>query len=111
MVTKKWSVFLLSVIPNDGGLSDVVSVVSWLYAVSDGTHTYNSTGNTQIGPPNKTNFTQYLDITEVQALQWVFETLGQDQIASIETGAEKELNGLINPSVIYPALPWVKKAP
>ena len=110
MSTKKWTVTLLSVIPSADGLSEVVMNVYWLCSATEGTSTYNTNGCTQVPFPNPAAFTPFSSLTEGQVLQWVFETLGPQQVSDIEASADKGLQDLINPPIIYPPLPWAQKA-
>jgi hypothetical protein len=106
MSTKKWTVTMLSVAPSADGLSDVVINVYWLCSAIDADKTYNTNGCTQVPNPDPDNFIPFSSLTQDQVLQWVFSTLGPVQVSEIEASADKGLQDLINPPIIYPPLPW-----
>jgi hypothetical protein len=110
MSVEKWNVTALSVIPSADGLSDVVLNVYWICSATNGTQTYVTNGCTQVPFPNPAAFTPFSSLTEGQVLQWVFATLGAQQVSDIEASADQGLQNLINPPITYPPLPWKAQA-
>jgi hypothetical protein len=54
------------------------------------------------------SFTPFADLTEEQVIGWVKESLGENQVASIEESLDSQLESIINPPVspeLVP-LPW-----
>ena len=50
-------------------------------------------------------FTPWGDVTEVQALEWLHDTLGAEEVTRVEESLAEQLNGKINP-VRLSGVPW-----
>jgi len=121
MNTYIWEIESLDCVPSLDGQSDVVSVVHWrVNAVSD--QTYVKTlldGATQTLPYSSTiygvqsltyklgsPFIAYSDLTKDAVIGWVQAAMGEEQVTAIQANLDKQLENLVNPSVITPPLPW-----
>lgn len=98
-----WKIEALDVKPTEGSLTDVVITAHWrCNGEQDGqsTSVYGTCSFTQPGDP----FVPYDQLTEQQVLNWCW-TSGVDKAAT-EASVQTQLDNLINPPVITPALPW-----
>jgi len=103
MSTITWKIEALDVKPTEGDLTDVVITAHWrANGEQDGqsTSVYGTCSFSQPGDP----FVPYSDLTEQQVLNWCW-TSGVDKDAT-EAAVQTQLDNLINPPVISPALPW-----
>jgi hypothetical protein len=91
--------------PQAEGETDVVFTVHWTCSgVQD---TYSGSVYSTCGVPAPTGaFTPYADLTQDQVLGWIW-TSGVDK-DSAEAAVQAQINNLINPPVVQPALPWAK---
>ena len=90
------------------GHDDMVSVVYWECSgvQEDDTNTYAATlcRNTVIPYNPSAHYVLYADLTEEEALEWVFE---QDSIkANTEAEIQSMIDAQITPPIVTPALPW-----
>jgi hypothetical protein len=90
------------------GHDDMISVVYWQCVgseeVNGTTHVATLCRNTVIPYDATHHYVLYADLTEAEALEWVFE---QD---SIKANTEAEIQAMIDaqatPPILTPALPW-----
>ena len=118
--TITWKVTNLDCYPKYDMETDVVFTVHWdclgNMTVATGSlsgSTYNSRlyGTTGVTYHSGSSFTPYNQLTEPQVLSWVFESMGPEQKASIETGASTAIYTQIDPPVVSPPLPWAPVPP
>ena len=103
MSTITWKIEALDVKPTEGSLTDVVITAHWrCNGEQDGqdTSVYGTCSFSQPGDP----FVPYDQLTEQLVLGWCWDN-GVDKDA-IEASVQAQLDNLINPPVITPALPW-----
>ena len=102
--TFNWTVTAMDCYPQADGETDVVFVVHWTCAGTDGTYS-SSVYNTQAvtytaGSP----YTPYADLTQDQVLGWIWAA-GVDKAAT-EAAVQQMIDNQINPPVVTPPLPW-----
>jgi len=90
--------------PQEGSETDVVFTVHWTCAGTDGTYNA-SVYSTCFVPTLEGAFTPYAELTQLQVLNWIWAN-GVDQ-AVTEAAVDQQIQALINPTVVTPALPWV----
>lgn len=109
-VTPEWHIAALESAPSEDGLTDVVKVGHWTVSATevDGANTYtaSSYGSVGFGEPDPDAFVDYPDITEEEAITWVKETLGAEQVAAIESNLTDQIANQKNPPVVTLPLPW-----
>lgn len=105
-MTTTWNVVSMDCYPEKDGLTDVVFTVHWNLTAVDGDYTgyvYGSVGVTlDAGSP----YTPYADLTQDQVVGWVKDSLGAEQVASLEANVAAQIENQKNPPVVTPPLPW-----
>lgn len=106
-ITYNWIISAMDVIPKEGTLDNVVSVIHWRRRgteVVDGkTYTAEVYSTYSCPSPSPTDFTAYPDLTQAQVESWL--NAGLD-VASIDQNIATQIEQQINPPVVTPPLPW-----
>ena len=106
-ITYNWIISAMDVVPKEGELVNVVSVVHWRRSgteVVDGkTYTAEVYSTYNCPSPSSTDFTAYPDLTQAQVESWL--NAGLD-VASIDQNIATQIEQQINPPVVTPQLPW-----
>ena len=106
-ITYNWIIEAMDVVPKEGELVNVVSVVHWRRKgteVIDGkTYTAEVYSTYNCPSPSSTDFTAYPDLTQAQVESWL--NAGLD-VASIDQNIATQIEQQINPAVVTPPLPW-----
>jgi len=106
-ITYNWVISSMDVVPQEGELVNVVSVVHWRRQgteVVDGkTYTAEVYSTYNCPSPSSTDFTAYPDLTQAQVESWL--NAGLD-VPSIDQNIATQIEQQINPPVIQPPLPW-----
>lgn len=71
----------------------------------DQTETAGAYGSVGLGDPDPDNYTPFDEITKDQAVGWVKDALGAEQVASIESALEKQIQEKLNPTHSA-GVPW-----
>ena len=98
----------LTIAQLDRNLPDgLCTVAHWTATKQDGDYTASSYGS--IGLPAKDpsdpTFVAYEDITEAQAIAWVEDAMGEEQLAALEANLDGQLAQLANPTTAS-GTPW-----
>jgi hypothetical protein len=79
----------------------------WTASKTDGDYTASAYGS--IGLPAKDpsdpTFVAYEDITESQAIQWVLDTMGQEQVEALEANLDGQIEAQKHPTQAA-GVPW-----
>lgn len=106
-ITYNWIIEAMDVVPKEGELVNVVSVVHWRRKgteVVDGkTYTAEVYSTYNCPSPSSTDFTAYPDLTQAQVEGWL--NAGLD-VPSIDTNIATQIEQQINPPVVTSPLPW-----
>lgn len=105
-ITYTWTVAQLDCYPEHEGQADVVFTVHWRMEGTDGDHTAGVYGSVGLALDPEADFTPYADLTEAQVIGWVQGALGEERVASYEANVAAQIDALVNPPVVSPALPW-----
>jgi hypothetical protein len=109
-LTSEWHIAALETAPSEDGLTDVVKVGHWTASATevDGANTYTAScyGSVGFGTPDPHAFVDYPNITEEEAITWVQETLGAEQVANIEASLLDQIANQKNPPIVTLPLPW-----
>ena len=90
-ITYIWSINSMDSYPEAGGFTDVVVMVHYRCAATDGTNTDSVVGATGIKLDSTGPFTPYADLTEDQVIGWVQAALTPDGVEATEQAAEAAL--------------------
>lgn len=105
-VTYNWSVAQLECYPEYEGQPDVVTTVHWRMDGTEGEHTAGVYGSVGLTLPTGGKLTPFADLTEAQVIGWVWDALGEDEVAKYEANVAAQIEAQINPPVVTPPLPW-----
>jgi hypothetical protein len=110
--TPEWHIAALETAPSEDGLTDVVKTGHWTASATevdgDDTYTGSAYGSVGFGEPDPDSFVDYPNITEAEAITWVQETLGAEQVANIEAGLLAQIENQKNPPIVTLPLPWTQ---
>ena len=107
-ITNTWAVVQMDAYPEYEGHTDVVFTVHWTLSGTDGEHTAGVYGSVGLTLDSEADFTPYADLTEAQVVGWVKDALGEEQVAGYEDNVAAQIDALVNPPVVTPALPWAE---
>jgi hypothetical protein len=105
-ITYNWTVAQLDAHPTYENHTDVIFTVHWRMDGADGEHAAGVYGSVGLTLDPEATFTPYADLTEAQVVGWVKDALGEEQVASYEENVAAQIDALVNPPVVSPALPW-----
>ena len=105
-ITNTWAVVQMDAYPEFEGNADVVFTVHWTLNGTDGTYAGSVYGSVGVTLDDGAAFTPYENITEAQAVGWVKDALGEDQVTLYEESVAQQIENQINPPVVTPPLPW-----
>ena len=104
-----WNVVCLDSTKTVGSLSDVVTEVHWTASdtqtegeISYKASTYGSVG---LEPADSESFIAYGSITENNAIDWVKNALGSEEVTRIETMLDSDIKAQITPTTTS-GVPW-----
>ena len=101
-----WSIAQLDCYPEYEGNTDVVFTAHWILTGVDGEHTGSVYGTVGLILDPEASFTPFADLTEAQVIGWVHGAMGEETVAAHEANVAAQIEALINPPVVRPALPW-----
>lgn len=107
MVTYNWDCKTVDTYPTHAGKSDVVYNVHWrVTGVSDQVDSngnpYSSTniGTQVLNTEDLSNFTAFDTVVHSDVISWVKEAMGEEVVASIESGIKSQIDNLITPASV-----------
>ena len=107
MITNTWGIVQLDAYPEKDGLTDVVFTVHWNLTGDDGEgHTGYAYGSVGVTLDEGGAYMPFAELTQEQVVGWVKDSLGAEQVASLEASVATQIENQINPPVVTPALPW-----
>lgn len=102
-----WKVDSIEVKPEDGGLTDVVHMISWrVYAEESGTVVSNY-GTVSIPPAEEKTFVSFEKLNEKTVLGWVHSAMGKEKVKTLESAVVSQLEAILTPAVVSKPLPWL----
>jgi hypothetical protein len=108
MNTYTWSVRQVDCLPTANNETNVVFRVHWNCQGTNNTDIVNTFGTTDIPFVASNTFISFSNLTEAQVIGWVQQILGTQEVLQIQSNCDVQINLLQNPTIISPALPWVK---
>ena len=104
MTNYDWNCKTVDAYPQDGDYTDVVYNVHWIVtgtSDSEGvTYSANSIGTQVLDTSGITDFIPFDELTNEQAVSWTKSAMGEEQVDSIETAIQSEIDNLINPTSV-----------
>jgi hypothetical protein len=91
-----WKVVSMSVLPEQGGETDVVVLASYIVTGTRSGVTANLDGVQQFTYMGG-EFTPYEDLTEEQVIGWIQSALGENGVNSIYSCVDGQINSILNP--------------
>ena len=88
-------------VPPDGQ----IYTIHWTASLEEQGQTAGVYGSIGLGDPDPDNYTPYDQITKDQAIGWVKAALGDEQVASIETALNNQIQQQLNPTSAA-GVPW-----
>ena len=103
-----WQIMQLDCYPEKDDKKDVVFVIHWRRAVTDGNgHNADIYGSRAVTLAPDAPFTPYADLTFDQVVGWLEAALGPETCAAQIVALDTQIENQINPPVVTPPLPWV----
>ena len=100
MIAYDWNCKTVDVHPQEEGETDVVYNVHWTVAGVDGDYSSSVIGTQNVFLSEGGDFIPFEDLTNEIIVEWTKESMGEEKVASIETGIANQIEALINPTSI-----------
>ncbi len=82
-----------------------VYTIHWTASYQENGESASAYGSVGLGNPNPENFIPFSELTKQEVLNWLFETLGVDQVVSIQENLYQQVQDKINPTSAS-GIPW-----
>ncbi len=105
MITYDWNCKTVDVVLQEESLTDVVYNVHWIVTGTSDTYSSTSIGTQNVTLDESTPFIPFADLTNDIVVGWTKDTMGEEQVASIESGIADAIEKEINPVTATMQLP------
>ena len=105
MITYDWNCKTVDVVLQKEGLTDVVYNVHWIVTGTSDTYSSTSIGTQTVTLDESTPFIPFADLTNDIVVGWTKAAMGEEQVASIESGIADAIEKEINPVTATMQLP------
>jgi hypothetical protein len=105
MITYDWNCKTVDVVLQEEGLTDVVYNVHWIVTGTSDTYSSTSIGTQTVTLDESTPFIPFVDLTNDIVVGWTKDAMGEEQVASIESGIADAIEKEINPVTATMQLP------
>ena len=105
MITYDWNCKTVDVVLQEEGLTDVVYNVHWIVTGTSDTYSSTSIGTQTVTLDESTPFIPFADLTNDIVVGWTKDAIGEEQVASIESGIADAIEKEINPVTATMQLP------
>ena len=105
MITYDWNCKTVDVVLQQEGLTDVVYNVHWIVTGTSDTYSSTSIGTQTVTLDESTPFIPFADLTNDIVVGWTKAAMGEEQVASIESGIADAIEKEINPVTATMQLP------
>ena len=85
--------------------SGEVYTIHWTVSLEEQGESVGAYGSIGLGGAEASSYTPFDEITKDQAIGWVKQTLGDEQVASIEAALEAQIQQKLNPTSAA-GVPW-----
>lgn len=106
MITYRWIISNLRVVPSLQGQTNVVVSVDWILYGTDGTHDASRQGAVDIPYSTADGFTPYEQLTEAMIIPWVQEAITEPMISDYKKAINLAIDQKARPPIVTPGLPW-----
>ena len=106
-ITYTWYCNEMKVVPTQGDLKDVITLVSWQLNGTDGTFQDNQYGEVSLSAAVLDEFIAFSDLTLTEVIGWVQKKLGEDTVKSLQERIAASINNRANPPFVVMKAPWV----
>ena len=100
MITYNWNCKTVDVHPQEDEQTDVVYNVHWTVTGVNGDYSSSVIGTQTVSLSEGSAFIPFEDLTNEIVVGWTKEAMGEETVASIETGIANQIEALINPTSI-----------
>ena len=106
--TYTWTVTQLYCYPEAEGQTDVVFVADFNIMGTDANNHIGSVYGTASFSvdPTKPDYTHFDQLTEEEVITWSQNSLGANQVSSLYSNIDTQIENQINPPIVNPPLPW-----
>jgi len=101
-----WKIAALEAYPQAEGQTDVVFTIHWRAELSQDDKTASNYGSVGVKYTAGEPFTPFEELSEDKVVGWAKAALGEEKVSKIEANLSAQLEALLNPVSISPALPW-----
>ena len=103
-----WNIVALDCKPQLGNLTNYVVTSHWtLFGDDANNHTGSVYGTVSFNiDPEKPDFTPFDQLSQNTVIQWTQDALGANQVSSLYTNVDTQIENQINPPLVTPKLPW-----
>lgn len=107
MATANWKIANLERKLPDGNTppDGQVYTAHWTVNLEEQGESASAYGSIGFGDPDPGNYTPFDQLTEEKVLEWVFDALGVDQVASIQEALYQQIQQKLNPTSAS-GVPW-----
>jgi hypothetical protein len=103
-MTKDWSILKLDYLTNLNGLANVVTKLTWkckaVDVINDIEYTAEVWASIEMGEPFPETFIEYHQLNQETVISWVKQTLGEEELANLDTRLQRIISEQVNPSQI-----------
>jgi hypothetical protein len=104
-----WSIKSLECYPEKDGFTDVVFNVYWCLSGDDSNNKAQISCQSSISLDKHSTYIPFEDLTEEIIVNWVIETLGEDEVEKFKLMVNNQLLKKANPVVMTKRPPWVSE--
>ena len=105
MITYDWNCKTVDVVLQEEGLTDVVYNVHWIVTGTSDAYSSTIIGTQTVTLDESTPFIPFADLTNDVVVGWTKAAMGEEQVASIESGIADAIEKEINPVTATMQLP------
>lgn len=103
----KWTISSIDVAPKEGELTKVIKTAHWrLRGVDDDGLTAEIYGAQGFVEPDPASYTPYEGVTEADVINWIQDSLGEDEVENKYAGLSRAIDELKNPRIVSGPPPW-----
>lgn len=105
-VTYEWVIENMACHAQKEGQSDVVMTVAWRLNGTDGENSGTVFGSVNLEYKRGHDYIPYEDLTKEQVINWVKNSLGDNEIMQYEALISRKIEDAKAPKVVVKKLPW-----